>query len=129
MSRLQLILFVVLTAVPVGCDRLDYKDTAKQNAVKYQLEAFSNAMKRYAADTGHVPDESCGLRDLVENCGSRIGWNGPYISRIPADPWGVPFEYIVLDAPRLAVEFRSSGMGRGTEMAGRGSIVLREWIR
>jgi len=126
----------LLTALPgllilflMSCNPLDYKDTAKKKAVKFQLEAFSAALKKYVADTGEIPDEPCGLTSLVENCDSRQGWRGPYLSRLPQDPWGIQYRYIIVDASNRIVELRSDGADLGpggTQLRHRNPIVLRE---
>ncbi len=100
---------MVLLADLTGCDWLGDADTAEKKAAHYQLEVFGDALRRYVHDTSDIPDEDCGLVSLVENCGTRSEWRGPYISKVPTDPWANKYTYRIVDRSKKSVEIRSEG--------------------
>jgi general secretion pathway protein G len=69
-------------------------DRAKITAAKtdvavleMQLELLNIDMERYA-----TTEE--GLNALVTNTGNSPDWHGPYLRRLPLDPWGNPYIYV-----------------------------------
>jgi len=58
-----------------------------------QVQRLAEALERYRADCGRYPNVSVGLRGLVEE-DTVAGWRGPYIKKVPRDPWGRPFLYL-----------------------------------
>ena len=65
---------------------------ARRAAARAGVTAIGTALKTYAADTGSYPTHTEGLGVLVTNPGV-TGWAGPYVSILPADPWGTPYHY------------------------------------
>jgi general secretion pathway protein G len=64
-------------------------------AARAQIDAFDKALEAYRIDMGRYPNDSEGLRALVERpAGDGGRWRGPYLkSGIPADPWGGTYVY------------------------------------
>ena len=54
---------------------------------------IKSALGAYKIDTGIYPNGSNGLAELVQNISSVTNWHGPYLDRMPADPWGNPYIY------------------------------------
>ena len=52
---------------------------------------IKSALGQYQADTGAFPKS---LEDLLKQSGSVTHWHGPYMDRLPIDPWGNPYHYI-----------------------------------
>jgi len=66
------------------------EDVAKQ-FVENSLKA---PMLKYRIDTGSYPSTAEGIKALYEKPGSASSkWKGPYIEKIPEDPWGNPYNY------------------------------------
>jgi general secretion pathway protein G len=131
MKEPALLFLGILTFVVTGCHVLDYEDTGNQTIARSQLEAFAAALNRYVIDTSNIPTDACGLSSLVANCNALRGWRGPYLLRIPLDPWGFPYKYVVINAASRTVEMSSVGTDRGpgrTHLAHRKAIVLRETL-
>ncbi len=61
-------------------------------AASLQVQHISKALEHYKADCGDFPSVSKGLTGLVVNPGDE-GWRGPYLKRLPVDPWDVPYVY------------------------------------
>jgi general secretion pathway protein G len=57
-------------------------------------ESMTTPLMRYRVDMGRYPSTDEGLRVLItapsENAGN---WRGPYVDKLPNDPWGQPYQY------------------------------------
>jgi general secretion pathway protein G len=63
-------------------------------AVKAQISLFETALDTYRLDNYRYPSEGDGgLRALVNNPGVENSWDGPYLKKIPKDPWGNEYTY------------------------------------
>ena len=51
---------------------------------------IKSALGAYEVDNGRFPS---GLQDLLVAPGNARNWHGPYLDKIPADPWGQPYIY------------------------------------
>lgn len=74
-----------------------------------ELQTLSLGLAGFRADTGRFPTAGEGLPALLADPGIG-GWQGPYVSHLRPDPWGVPYQYLPGngDKPRL----RSFGADR-----------------
>ena len=64
---------------------------AQVTAAKQDIENLKKAVTLYRFDTNRFPEE---LRDLLKEPDGVRGWNGPYLEKLPRDPWGNDYEYI-----------------------------------
>ncbi len=72
-------------------------DRGVKTRVQSDLSTIRQALELYKTDMFDYPPEEFGLQALVElpdavDAGSR--YNGPYLTKLPADPWGNPYVYI-----------------------------------
>ncbi len=51
---------------------------------------IKSALGRYEIDIGHFPQS---LQDLLTQPSSDIHWTGPYLDKLPVDPWGHYYIY------------------------------------
>jgi len=67
------------------------EDVAKQ----FVDNALKAPLLKYRIDTGSYPTaEDGGLTALVNQPSSKAGkWKGPYVDKMPDDPWGNPYQY------------------------------------
>ena len=66
-------------------------DQARVNRAKTDVTNVGLAIKLYELDTGNYPASLTGLQ---EKPGSGAdGWAGPYLEKVPVDPWGKPYQY------------------------------------
>jgi general secretion pathway protein G len=74
---------------------LKYLGRAKTDSARIQIENISGALDLFRLDVGRYPNQSEGLRALVEGPAGLSVWNGPYLKQkgIPLDPWGHAFNY------------------------------------
>jgi general secretion pathway protein G len=66
------------------------KITAAQSDVN---SAIPLALDLFEMDSGHFPTQQEGLQSLRTNPGGLPKWKGPYVKKLPKDPWGNPYEY------------------------------------
>ena len=67
-------------------------DEARQSVAKTDIESnLALAIDLYEVDNGGYPDS---LDDLLRApSGGGTSWKGPYLKKIPNDPWGRPYVY------------------------------------
>lgn len=60
------------------------------------ITTLENLLETYFMQNGDYPTTEQGLRALVEKPSSPPiprNWNGPYVRKIPVDPWGNEYKY------------------------------------
>ncbi len=62
---------------------------AQINACKTSIANISTAINLYEVDNGSFPPT---LQSLVTK-GNESNWKGPYLDKVPVDPWGHEFIY------------------------------------
>lgn len=75
---------------------LDRPDQARAVAAKQDVSGIMQALKLYRLDNGRYPTTEQGLKSLVERPGTGqapTNWK-QYLDRLPADPWGNPYQYL-----------------------------------
>ncbi len=79
----------ILAGVVVGSFSGRQK-SAMIRAARASIANIGTAVNLYEVDTGRFP---AGLQSLIQNDGAP-NWDGPYLQGgMPADPWGIPFQY------------------------------------
>jgi general secretion pathway protein G len=117
-------LLVVLTIISlimglIGPRVLGYLDDSRHKTAKLQIESLSSALDLFYMDAGRYPTTSEGLDALADRPSDIALWNGPYVKggRVPADPWGHPYQYrspVDHTPPYEIVSFGSDGREGGT---------------
>jgi general secretion pathway protein G len=119
-------ILVVLTIISlvlglVGPRVLSYLSESRVKTARLQIESLSSALDLFFLDTGRYPSSSEGLEALTQRPPNIPIWNGPYLKtgRVPADPWGHPYQYrpaTEQTPPYEIVSFGSDGRegGAGT---------------
>ena len=51
---------------------------------------IKSALDAFEVDNGFYPKS---LQDLVQAPGNAKNWHGPYLDKLPVDPWGNPYVY------------------------------------
>jgi general secretion pathway protein G len=69
---------------------------AEATRVASDIRQVESALKFYRLDNYRYPSQSQGLEALVSSpSGSGAGkWNGPYLEKLPTDPWGIQYQYL-----------------------------------
>ena len=66
-------------------------ERAKETTARADIGGgIKSALGLYEVDMGFYPKS---LSDLVTQPGNAKGWHGPYLDKLPVDPWGNPYIY------------------------------------
>ena len=68
-------------------------EQARVTAAQTQIAAFKTALDAYEVDNGYYPKGKNGLQDLVQKPRDAQNWHGPYLDKIPQDPWNRDYSY------------------------------------
>jgi general secretion pathway protein G len=71
-------------------------DDARGTAAKTDINTLVQALKRYRLDNQRYPSTEQGLNALVARPTAGVvppNWK-PYLDKLPADPWGRPYQYL-----------------------------------
>lgn len=97
--ELMLVVIIISVLVAMVAPRLvGRSQEARIAAAKTQIEAhFAVALGLYELDNGMFPTSEQGLAALKikpTTSPTPPKWKGPYINKIPKDPWGNPYLYV-----------------------------------
>lgn len=116
-----LVVLVILGLVMglVGPRVLGYLSSSRERAAQLQIEAFSAALDLFFLDLGRYPSTGEGLEALVRRPPAAERWSGPYLQqgRVPADPWGRPYEF---RAPGRTGPYAITSLGSDGQRGGTG---------
>lgn len=66
-------------------------EQARTSAAKADINSsISLGLDMYEMDMGHYPDT---LEELMSAPSSAENWKGPYLKKLPKDPWGRDYKY------------------------------------
>lgn len=124
-----MIVIISVLAVVVVPRVLDRPDQARVARAKQDIATLENALKFYRIDNLAYPTTEQGLSALQTkptNPPVPANWaSGGYIDRIPADPWGNPYQYLF---PGLRGEFDVFSFGSDGKSGGDGMAAdLGNW--
>ncbi|MBP6898968.1 MAG: type II secretion system major pseudopilin GspG [Burkholderiaceae bacterium] len=90
-----LVIIGVLAALIVP-NVLDRTDDARATAARTDVNNLMQALKLYKLDNQRFPSAEQGLEALVKKPSTGAlppAWR-PYLDKLPADPWGRPYQYV-----------------------------------
>lgn len=90
-----LVIIGVLAALIVP-NVLDRTDDARVSAARTDVNSLMQALKLYKLDNQRFPAAEQGLESLVRKPTAGTippNWK-PYLDKLPADPWGRPYQYL-----------------------------------
>ncbi len=84
----------ILCITTIDNNRLGWKDTKEQTAALLVNQVLRTGLVAFKLDLGRYPSTAEGLTALA-HCppGLEAKWHGPYLDKIPLDPWRHPLEY------------------------------------
>ena len=65
-------------------------EQARQTAAHADISAIKTSLDAFEVDNGFYPR---GLQDLVIAPSNAKNWHGPYLEKLPQDPWGNAYGY------------------------------------
>jgi general secretion pathway protein G len=97
-SLIEIMVVVVIMGIMAGLivpNLLRRPDQARAVTARQDISSLSQALKLYRLDNGHYPSAVEGLQALVQQpVDEKLpGWHS-YLDRLPADPWGHPYQYL-----------------------------------
>lgn len=69
-------------------------ETAKIGAAKSQIARLSSLLQQFRLDCDRFPTTEEGLNALVSQPSDATGWKGPYLDKVPVDPWQMDYQYL-----------------------------------
>ena len=93
--ELLLVLVILATLAALVVPKFTKRsEQAKVTAAHTDISNVELALDAFEVDCGRFPSTEEGLRALLEQPSSTIGWQGPYLKRgMPKDPWGNLYLY------------------------------------
>jgi len=86
----------ILAAVVVP-NIMDKPGEARVSKAKQDIRALEEALNRYKLDNYDYPSTEQGLDALVKKPGGSPEprrWKGPYVKKVPKDPWQGEYQYL-----------------------------------
>lgn len=108
---LVLVILAVLAAlvIPKFANR---SQQARETAAKTDLSTIASAISQFEIDTGRYPTSEEGLNALMAAPNGVQGWHGPYLSKVPKDPWGTDYVYRFPGSTAAGFDVLSYGVDR-----------------
>jgi general secretion pathway protein G len=92
--ELLLVLVILATLAAIVVPKFTRRgEQAKGTAGVTELAAIQTALDAFEVDCTRFPTSEEGLRALVEQPSNADGWKGPYLNKMPRDPWGNAYIY------------------------------------
>lgn len=66
-------------------------EQARQAAARADISSIKTALDAFEVDNGYYPKN---LGDLIQMPRDAKSWHGPYLDKIPQDPWTDNYEYV-----------------------------------
>ena len=113
-----LVIIGVLAALIVP-NMLDRADDARVTAARTDVNNLMQALKLYKLDNLRYPSSEQGLQSLVTKPAAGTippNWR-PYLDKLPADPWGQPYQF---SSPGLKGEIDVYSFGADGVVGGEG---------
>jgi len=118
-----LVIIGVLAALIVP-NVLDRTDDARATAARTDVNNLMQALKLYKLDNQRFPSAEQGLEALVRKpTASPVppNWR-PYLDKLPADPWGRPYQFVnpgvkgEIDVFSLGADGQPGGEGKDADI-------------
>ena len=100
-TLLEIIAVLVIIGMMVGFGVpmvMNHIENARQQEAVTQTRIMADALRQFNMHVRHFPSEQEGLDALLHRPADADGWSGPYIQdwrRIPKDPWGNEYQYVL----------------------------------
>jgi len=118
LELLVVIVIIGLLAAYVGPKYFSQLGKSEVTMAKAQIGSFEKALDTYRLDVGRYPTTEEGMNALLvapPTAGAK--WNGPYLPKVPSDPWGRAYQY---KAPGAKADFEITSLGRDGQPGGSG---------
>jgi len=126
-TLIELLVVLAILAILAGFivpSVIGYIDEAKVTAARADVSTIMGALKRYKLDNQRYPTAEQGLQALVARPATDPAppnWK-PYLEKLPADPWGHPYQYLnpgirgEVDVMSLGADGAPGGEGKDADI-------------
>lgn len=100
-EMMVVIVIIGLVTAIVVINVLPAQDTARVEKARADLRVIEQALEMYRLDQTRYPSTEQGLEALTLAPGAEVAATAvptraePYIRRLPNDPWGKPYQYVI----------------------------------
>ncbi|MFA6350115.1 MAG: type II secretion system major pseudopilin GspG [Candidatus Omnitrophota bacterium] len=85
-------------------------EDARKGVAKADIDLnIATALKLYEIDNGAFPTTDEGINALMTAPASAKNWKGPYVEKMPVDPWGNAYVYKSPGTHRVDYDLSSKG--------------------
>lgn len=99
LEMLVVLVIIGLIASLVGPRLFSRVDSSKVQVADTQTRLLRGAVETFRLEVGRLPTVGEGLDVLYSapsDARAKARWHGPYLDeRVPADPWGNPYQYAI----------------------------------
>ncbi len=89
-EMMAVVVIIGILAAVIAPKFFDQVNEAQIVRARQDIEALKKAATFFKFHTNKFPEE---LRDLVREPDNARGWKGPYIERLPRDPWDNEYQF------------------------------------
>lgn len=90
---LVVMMILGLLAALVAPNIFGQASKARVKVARLQIANLGTALDAMALDTGRYPSASEGLGALLDSPSGMDMWDGPYLKKLPKDPWNNDYVY------------------------------------
>ena len=90
-EMLLVITIIGILAALVVPKMMGRSEQARQAAARADLSSIKTALDAFEVDNGYYPKS---IGDLIQMPQGVKNWHGPYLDKIPQDPWGNNYVYV-----------------------------------
>ena len=113
LEMLVVLVIIGLIASLVGPRLFSRVDSSKVQVAETQTRLLRGAIETFRLEVGRLPTVEEGLSVLYTapaDARAQARWKGPYLDeRVPADPWGNPYQYKIPGSEGLPFAIYSFG--------------------
>ncbi len=116
-EMMVVIVIIGLISAIVIINVLPSQDTARVQKARADISVIEQALELYRLDNSRYPGTEEGLQALVKPVDAAGAAKEAYIRRLPTDPWGRPYVYIL---PGARGQFDLYTLGADAQEGGEG---------
>ena len=90
-EMLLVITIIGILAALVVPKMMGRSEQARQAAARADISSIKTALDAFVVDNGYYPKNAM---DLLQQPHDAKNWHGPYLDKIPQDPWGNNYVYV-----------------------------------
>jgi general secretion pathway protein G len=89
-EMLLVVTIIGILAALVVPKMMGRSEQARQAAARADISSSKTALDAFEVDNGYYPKS---FADLIQQPREAKSWHGPYLEKLPTDPWQNPYQY------------------------------------